>query len=319
MKLAELFTGTGGFSYGFKKCKFILQLDIVYANDFDKNSEKIFNLNNDIKLDCRDLLDVKPEEIPSMDILTGGFPCQPFSIAGEKKGFEDPRSNVFWKIIEIIKYHQPRFIILENVKNLTTHDNGNTFKIIENSLKECGYYIKYSILNTYKITEIPQNRERIYIVCFKNKIDYEKFEFPLNLNKNPDNISNYLDKEINKKYIYTNKLVVWDLIKQYVVKDIFTNTVYQYRRTQVRENKSGVVPTLTANMGGGGHNVPLIKQEEIIRKLTPRECFRLQGFSDDYKFPDNNISDSGLYKLAGNAITVKVVEKIAEKIFNCYI
>jgi DNA (cytosine-5)-methyltransferase 1 len=336
MKLAELFTGTGGFSCGFKQTKFgreseppkSIKIDIVYANDFDKNSEKIFNLNNDIKLDCRDLLNIKPEEIPLFDILTAGFPCQPFSIAGERKGFKDSRSNVFWKIIEIIKYHNPRFVILENVKNLTTHDDGNTFKTIKTSLEECEYYVKYSVLNTYKITEIPQNRERIYIVCFKNEIDYKKFEFPVNQNKKPNDICNYLggsasrtgfaclDNEINKKYIYTEKLAVWDLIYENVIKDISTNTVYQYRRTQVRENKSGVVPTLTANMGGGGHNVPLIKQVfgtfEIIRKLTPRECFRLQGFSEDYKLPD--ISDSALYKLAGNAITVKVIEKIAEKI-----
>ena len=133
------------------------------------SSEKIYNLNNNIQLTKQNLNDIDNTKIPPFHILTAGFPCQPFSIAGMHKGFDDERSNVFWKIISIIQSHSPEIVILENVKNLQSHDNGNTFRIIIENLEKCHYFIKYEVLNTCKITEVPQNRERIYIVCFKNK------------------------------------------------------------------------------------------------------------------------------------------------------
>jgi DNA (cytosine-5)-methyltransferase 1 len=265
--------------------------------------------------------------------------CQPFSIAGKQMGFEDKRSNVFWKILDIIKYHLPKIVILENVKNLKTHDNNNTFKIITEKLEECGYYIKFNILDTCKITEIPQHRERIYICCFKNKDDYDKFNFDFesnennsendkvkekNKDKNKDKnnnknkkIKDFLEENIDNKYYYTNKYQVYNEIKTSLTKNISENVMYQYRRKFVRENKSNCCPTLTANMGTGGHNVPLLMDDKGIRKLTPRECFNLQGFNKNYKLP--NISDALLYKIAGNAVSVPVVELIAIKINELFI
>jgi DNA (cytosine-5)-methyltransferase 1 len=307
LKLAEFCAGTGAFSFVLEKTELV---ETVFANDFEPNSEKIFNENFTTKLKCCDILslDVK-KDIPNHDILTSGFPCQPFSIAGNQDGFNDSRSNVFWKLLEIIKHHKPRVVVFENVKNLESHDDGNTFKTITDEIKKLKYLYKHKILNTCEITPVPQNRERIYIVCFKNKADYDKFEFPENINaKEKKKLIDYMEKKIPQKYYYSDSLKVWDEISSNVTKHINTNTIYQYRRYYVRENKNAVCPTLTANMGGGGHNVPLVKDDTGIRKLTPRECFNLQGFPQSYKFP--KISDSALYKLAGNAVSVPVVEKL---------
>jgi DNA (cytosine-5)-methyltransferase 1 len=200
---------------------------------------------------------------------------------------------------------------LENVKNLKSHDDGNTYKIIEENLKKYGYYIKSCILDTCKITSIPHHRERIYIVCFKDKIKYDKFNFEFESVQNKQ-INSFLEKTIKDKYYYTDKLKVYDEVKKEVTKHINNNILYQYRRYYVRENKSNCCPTLTANMGGGGHNVPLLLDDKGIRKLTPRECFNLQGFPSNYKLP--NLSDSALYKLAGNSVTIPVIKLIITKI-----
>jgi DNA (cytosine-5)-methyltransferase 1 len=307
LSMIDLFTGTGAFTLAFQETN---SVNIVFANDMIDSSEKIYNRNFDHKLTLKNLNDINVEDIPSHDILTGGFPCQPFSIAGNQKGFDDERSNVFWKILSIIDYHQPRCIILENVKNLKSHDNNKTFNIIKTNIEERGYNICYKVLNTADITGIPHNRERIYIVCLKSKKVFDKFnlDFPKIESKK---ISDFLEEDIPSKYYYTEKTKTWKIIKENVIKK---DTVYQYRRVYVRENKSGLCPTLTANMGSGGHNVPLIIDSHGIRKLTPRECFNLQGFPSSYKLPD--ISDCKLYKLAGNAVSVPVVKLIANRIIS---
>jgi len=239
--------------------------------------------------------------------------CQPFSIAGKQQGFKDTRANVFWKILKILKKHKPNIIILENVKNLTSHDKGNTYKIILDNLQKLGYMIKSKVLDTSKITKIPQHRERIYIVGFLNKNMYNKFNFNFPTVKN-NNISSFLEKQVLDKYYYTDRLKVYDTVKKGVSKNVIkTNTLYQYRRVYVRENKSNCCPTLTANMGSGGHNVPLLKDNKGVRKLTPRECFNLQGFPKTYKFP-KKMSDSKLYKLAGNAVSIPIIELIIKKL-----
>lgn len=309
MNFIDLFAGTGAFSLALEKNN---KFKCVFTNDMLKCSKQIYQLNNPLHtFTLKDLNDINVNEIPNHNLLCGGFPCQPFSIAGNQKGFEDKRSNVFWKIIEILKKHKPEIIILENVKNLQSHDKGNTYKVIENQLKDIGYHIKSSILDTSKITNIPQHRERIYIVGFRDKQKYDKFNFDFE-DSEQNKISDFLEENINDKYYYSERFKVYDAIKKGVINSIDKNVLYQYRRYYVRENKSGCCPTLTANMGGGGHNVPLLKDIKGIRKLTPRECFNLQGFPPDYKLPD--ICDSELYKLAGNAVSVPVVELIVNKL-----
>lgn len=302
LNMIDLFAGTGAFTLAFNK------VNIVFANDMVAHSKSIYDENFNHKLTLQDLNEINVEDIPRHDILTGGFPCQPFSIAGLKEGFNDERSNVFWKILSIIDHHKPACVILENVKNLVSHDEHKTFNTIKSNIEKRGYHICYKILNTADITGIPQNRERIYIVCIKSKKVFDTFslDFP-NIEKKP--ISAFLETNIPSKYYYTDKSSTWDLVKNNVVK---TDTIYQYRRVYVRENKSSECPTLTANMGSGGHNVPIILDSKGIRKLTPRECFNFQGFPSSYVLP--NMSDSNLYKLAGNAVSVPVVKLIANRI-----
>jgi len=305
LRMIDLFAGTGAFTHAFQGTG---KVQCVFANDMVESSKKIYDENYDHKLTLKDLNEVKVEDIPPHDILTGGFPCQPFSLAGRQEGFQDPRSNVFWKILQIIDYHNPKCVVLENVKNLVSHDEGNTFKTIRESLEGRGYHIRFKVLNTAQITGIPQHRERIYLVCLKSKEAFDKFslEFP-NIAKGP--VNSCFSDAVADKYYYTNASSTWDLVSQNVTKK---NTIYQYRRVYVRENKSNECPTLTANMGGGGHNVPLIKDDKGIRKLTPRECFNFQGFPQTYKLPA--LADSNLYKLAGNAVSVPVVKLIAERL-----
>jgi DNA (cytosine-5)-methyltransferase 1 len=305
LRMVDLFAGTGAFTLAFQSTNAV---NVVFANDMVEHSKKIYDENFNHTLTLKDLNEVKVEDIQPHDILTGGFPCQPFSIAGLQEGFKDERSNVFWKILSIIDYHQPKCVILENVKNLVSHDENKTFNTIKSHLENRGYHICYKVLNTAEITGIPQHRERIYIVCIKSKKVFDNFslDFPKVEKKK---INEFLENDIPSKYYYTDKSSTWNIVKEGVVKK---DTIYQYRRVYVRENKSSECPTLTANMGGGGHNVPLILDSNGVRKLTPRECFNFQGFPLSYKMP--NLSDSNLYKLAGNAVSVPVVNLIANRI-----
>ena len=235
--------------------------------------------------------------------------CQPFSIAGEQKGFQDTRGTVFFDIVKIIKEKKPKVIFLENVKNLVSHDQGNTFKIICQSLENEGYFLKFQVLNGKTHGNVPQNRERIFIVGFLNKNHYSKFEFPepIPLTKT---IEDCLEKNVDQKYYQMN--INSPSIQKMIAGMINKNVIYQYRRYYMRENKEKVCPTLTANMASGGHNVPLLLDDIGIRKLTPRECFNFQGFPSDFILP--NVADSHLYKQAGNSVVVPLVRRIAEKI-----
>jgi DNA (cytosine-5)-methyltransferase 1 len=306
LKMVDLFSGTGAFTLAFQETNAV---SVVFGNDMVHQSKTIYDANFNHKLVLKNLNDIKVEDIPAHDILTGGFPCQPFSIAGHQEGFNDERSNVFWKILSIVDYHQPKCIILENVKNLLSHDDKKTFTIIKSNIEQRGYHVCYKVLNTAEITGIPHHRERIYIVCIKSQKVFDQFnlDFPKIEKKK---ISEFLEKDVPNKYYYTDKSSTWELVKNSVIK---TDTIYQYRRVYVRENKSSECPTLTANMGSGGHNVPLVLDHKGIRKLTPRECFNFQGFPSSYVLPEK-ISDSSLYKLAGNAVSVPVVKLIATKL-----
>jgi DNA (cytosine-5)-methyltransferase 1 len=307
LKMIDLFAGTGCFSLALQNTGLV---ECVFANDMESSSKVIYDANFGHTLTLQNLHDIKVEDIPKHDILTAGFPCQPFSIAGERKGFDDDRSNVFWKILEIVRFHKQKCIILENVKNIVSHDNGNTFSIIIRNLENLGYHVISKVLNTSDITDTPQHRERIYIVAILSEQVFSKFslDFPTVQKKQ---ISDMLQPNVHEKYYYTQKLKVFPMVQEFVTKQ---KVIYQYRRVYVRENKNNECPTLTANMGAGGHNVPLILTETgRIRKLTPRECFNLQGFPQTYQLPIS-LSDSKLYKLAGNAISYGVISLIANRL-----
>lgn len=332
-------------------------IELMASAKDEKEKERFRKLVEKCEFE-KTLYEEKKEQILShrIDVLNGGFPCQAFSIAGQRKGFEDHRGNLFWSVIDLIKmleplHGKPRVLLLENVKNLMSHDSGNTYKVIKNELEKVGYIIKEQVLNTMNFSHLPQNRERIYIVGFLDKEEADKFTMFENINdyfisKTPNerikDIENILDSSINKeeniKYYYTKDKYPNYFIEeaQYLampeeerksvrinlVEDIIEeNQFYQVRRGMyVRKNMSNVCPTLTANMGTGGHNVPLIKVKDGIRKLTPKETFKLQGFpiGEGYEFPEkfNNRAypESHLYKQSGNAVSVPIIKLIAEEI-----
>lgn len=310
--IASFFAGVGGIDLGFELTK---QARTIYANEIDPYPIQTFEANFPIKVDQRDICDVKASEVPNIDIILGGFPCQAFSIAGYRKGFEDEkgRGTLFFEILRIIKAKKPKAILLENVKNLVSHDNGNTFRVILEALKDAGYHVRYAVLNAMEYGNTPQNRERIYIVGFKSKKVFEKFTFPepIPLKKTIHDVIDFINP-VDEKYLYTKGKYKGDIYDKLVAAMDDSNAVYQWRRKYVRKNMSGVVPTLTANQGEGGHNVCLVKTRQGIRKMTPKECFNTQGFPESFVLP--NIADGRLYKQAGNSVCVSVVKRIAEQI-----
>lgn len=306
---ASFFAGAGGIDIGFERAGF----EIVYANEIDPYPVKTYELNFKVKVDCRDINQVQNDEIPDFDIMLAGFPCQAFSVAGYRQGFNDEKGRgvLFFQLARIFSAKRPKAVFLENVKNLVSHDHGKTFRIIVEALESEGYHIKYQVLNTKDYGNIPQNRERIYIAGFSDEKAYKEFEFPKPIELTTK-LSDLIDFEskLEEKYYYTaQNFSHFDQLEKSMTR---SDTVYQWRRVYVRENQSNVCPTLTANMGTGGHNVPLVLTKHGFRKLTPYECFRLQGFPQDFRLP--NIANCYLYKQAGNAVSVSVVERIAENI-----
>ena len=310
LRFIDLFAGVGGFHKALEK-----YATCVMASEYDKDARKTYIANNIIseKSFQGDITLIDYNQIPDFDILCGGFPCQPFSLAGKQEGFKHAtQGNLFFNIMEIVNLKKPSVIFLENVKNLLSHDEGRTFTTIQKYLENAGYYIHYKILNSMKHANIPQNRERIFIVAFKNENQFKDFQFPDEI---PLTLSfrDMLEKEVDEKFFQTN-MKSPSVIKM-VAEMNDENVLYQYRRYYMRRIESGVCPTLTANMGTGGHNVPLLLDKGRVRKLTPRECFNLQGYSHDFKLIGSN---SALYKQAGNTVCTPLVERIAKNIIKTF-
>ncbi|MDO4879855.1 MAG: DNA cytosine methyltransferase [Capnocytophaga sp.] len=309
IKFIDLFAGIGGFRLAMQN----VGAECVFSSEWDKFAQQTYQENyGETPFGDITLQETKKKIPKKFDILCAGFPCQAFSIAGYQKGFKDTRGTLFFEIEEIAHKHRPKVIFLENVKNLVSHDKGRTFKVITNVLEQkLGYKIFYEVLNTMEYANIPQNRERIFIVAFdpKQVPNYNDFQFPKKI-KLTKTIHNFLEKGKQEDYFYyqpTHKYTP-ELKKTITRKD----TIYQWRRVYVRENKSNVCPTLTANMGTGGHNVPIIKDDFGIRKLTPRECFNFQGYPKDFILP--NIAKSKLYIQAGNSVTMPLIQRISKQI-----
>lgn len=313
-----LFAAIGGFARGFIECG----AAVLWANEKDNFASATFKENlKDMSHFHKPVekLSVAGDQLEPVDVLTAGFPCQPFSIAGEKRGFKDERGLLFMEIIRIIKEFgkdKPKFLLLENVKNLRSHDGGQTFKKIQCEIQRAGYWFSDAdakVLNSSDFG-IPQNRERIFMVAASQlHFSNNPFVFPeidasfeglrvrelLDLGHKPDDC--FYFKPGSRYY---------GLFKE-AIESGGKAEVYQLRRNYVRKNMSSMCFTLMANMGEGGHNTPVIKDRWGIRKLTPRECARLQGYQDDWlKFP-LGMSNSQLYKQIGNSVTVPVIMKLA--------
>ena len=308
-KFIDLFAGIGGFRLALQN----LGGKCVFTSEWDKEAQKTYRANFG-EVPFGDITkDYTKDFIPNgFDVLCAGFPCQAFSIAGKQKGFADTRGTLFFDIEKIIEKHRPKVVFLENVKNLVSHDGGNTFKtILEILEKKLKYKVFYKILNSMTHANIPQNRERIFIVAFdEDQVkNFNDFKFPEEI-KLTRKIKDVLENKLQDNSLYyTEKSKFFPELKS-VMKS--KDTVYQWRRVYARENKSNVCPTLTANMGTGGHNVPLILDNFGIRKLSPKECFLFQGYPENFVIP--NSSNSKLYMQAGNSVTTTLIERIGKEI-----
>ncbi len=307
----DLFAGIGGFHLAMQACGG----ECVFASEWDPAAQKTYRLNfPDTPLYGDITKDETKVAIPQhFDVLCAGFPCQAFSIAGYQKGFEDTRGTLFFDVAEIIRRHRPKAVYLENVKNLLAHDQGKTFQVIKATLEELGYIVFHKVMNAMEYANIPQNRERIFIVCFdpKQVSNYNDFTFPeaVPLTKSIHNCIN--PNEEDPRLLYTaTKMSHYDELAREITDP---DSIYQWRRQYVRKNQSNVCPTLTANMGTGGHNVPLIKTPNGIRKLSPKECLNFQGFPQTHHFPAD-IAMSAMYKQAGNSVVVPLIAAVSAEI-----
>ncbi len=307
-KFIDLFAGIGGMRIGFERaggeCVLTCEIDDAatetYQLNFQPNHKHVY---------FGDICDLESKDIPKHDVLIAGFPCQPYSIAGLRKGLEDERGKVFKEILEILADKKPKAFLLENVKGIMAHDKGETFRYMVSLLEGLGYSLRFEVLNSMIHANVPQNRERVFIVGFRTKKAADAFVFPEEI-KLTKTIHDCLEtREIDSKYFYDERYECFGEIRKDVTSP---DTVYQWRRKYVRDNKSNVCPTLTANMGSGGHNVPLILVEGGIRKLTPRECANFQGFPRGFKLPKQ--VDSKLYHQFGNSVTVPLIERIGKQI-----
>jgi DNA (cytosine-5)-methyltransferase 1 len=301
MKVVSLFCGIGGFDKGFSDAGF----EIKWANDIDKYAVQTYRANWNNKIVCDDIYNIPINEIPDFDVLVGGFPCQPFSLMGGQKGFDDTRGTVFFRIAEIIKEKsakgkKPKAIILENVRNLYTHNNGKTFAKIKHVLeKKLKYKVFSDILNTADYG-IPQTRNRTYIVCFSNP--NAEFTWPSKINLKTT-LQDLLEENVEEKYYLSDR----------IIPTILSNGSGKYSaRSEIDLKIARPLCATMAKMHRACQD-NYVTQSGKIRKLTPRECARLQGFSDDFIIP---VSNAQAYKQFGNAVTINVTHAIAKEVRN---
>lgn len=302
----DLFAGIGGMRLGFEgvggRCILTCEIDQDALKTYKANFNPVHRHSY-----VHDIAEI--DQLPRHDVMVAGFPCQPYSIAGLRKGLKDARGQVFLEIVRLLENSQPSAFLLENVKGMQSHDRGRTFEFMLSQLNSCGYSLRFETLNSSIHANIPQNRERVFIVGFLDEDRASQFEFPKPIRLTKSIRSCLVRADPHERYFYDSRFGCFREIEK-VVKSF--DTVYQWRRQYVRENKSNVCPALTANMGSGGHNVPLIRTGSRIRKLTPRECANFQGFPADFVLP--KISDSALYHQFGNSVTVPLIERIAKAI-----
>ncbi len=313
MQFADLFAGIGGFHFAMTR----LGAQCVFASEWDAKARMTYEANFDPAghgfAFAGDITKVDAESIPDFDVLCGGFPCQPWSVAGTQAGFSHEQGDLFFDIVRILKAKTPPAIILENVRNLQAHADGRSFDGFTDALLAAGYHVVHGVLDASTHGDLPQHRERLYIVGFRDRAQTERFVFPIPRRRTTRLFGDVIRLDVRQadRYYLTDGPTAEAILSHPLERGV----VYQWRRTHLRENRSGLCPTLTANMGLGGHNVPLVLDDYGVRKLTPRECFRLQGFPWAYQFPINLV-DGALYKQAGNSVAIPVVERIGRNVID---
>ena len=308
-KFIDLFCGLGGFRIALEK----QNCNCVFSSDIDKAVAQVYE-NNFGDYPSGDITKIESKDIPDFDILCGGFPCQSFSIAGKRLGFEDSRGTMFFEVARILKEKKPKAFILENVKGITNHDGGKTLKTILNILDDLGYTYVNKVINA-KDVGIPQNRERWYCVGIRKD---------LNVKLSPNMI---FPAEQTNFFSYDDIIDVNNNYKEYKISDICKNNIqkhihkvkekkskytlaYEIRPSRCQFKTDGISPCLTAKMGTGGNNVPVVV--ELNRKLTEKECLKLMGYPEDYKIGNG----SQAYKQIGNSVVVPVLEQISKSLVN---
>lgn len=297
LKFIDLFAGIGGIRIPFDE----LGYECVFSSEWDAKACKTYEANfGDVP--HGDITKIEAKDIPSFDICLAGFPCQAFSIMGKMQGFADTRGTMFFEIERILAYHKPKAILLENVKQLVTHDKGRTFKIILDKLAALGYHVKYQVLNALDFG-LPQKRERIIIVGFRDSALADKFNF--DFSRKPYSLSSILedDDKVESSYYASDR--IREKRKASVVgKEVFYPSMWH-------ENKSGNISVLgysCALRTGASYNYILVNG---VRRPTSRELLRLQGFPDSYKIV---VSNADIRRQTGNSVAIPMIRMVAEKI-----
>jgi DNA (cytosine-5)-methyltransferase 1 len=320
----DLFAGIGGIRKGFENA-FEEDISTVFVSEWDEYAKKTYRANYDDDFEIAgDITQINEKEIPNFDICLAGFPCQAFSMAGKRMGFNDDykgmcRGTLFQYVVHICEYHQPKVIFCENVKGLTIHDKGRTFKVIKRAFEQIGYMVYDKVLNS-KDFGVPQNRERIYIVAFRNDIDSRDFKFPEG-NNSDTKIKDIMEENtVSVKYYLSTAYL--ETLKRHKERHRAKGNGFGYEIRDINGQAGAIV------CGGMGRERNLIVDNRLkdftpvthikgevnrkgIRKLTPREWARLQGFPDSFKL---ELADTHLYKQFGNSVTVNVIEAIAKEI-----
>ena len=320
LKMIDLFAGIGGIRIAFEqngvKC--------VKSSEIDEKARETY-IRNFQDEPLGDIMKIEPNELPDYDILAGGFPCQPFSLAGLRKGFEDTRGTLFFEVVRLIKYKNPKAFFLENVEGIVNHDNGKTLSVIEKTLSELGYEFEWRVMNASDYG-VPQNRKRWYCVGFRKDLQIgfdERNKKYKKIYKFPEKEElNYKVEDIVKP-IQSHDYDVSDTCKKNILS--FLPKFQQNKRynennlliaNEIRPSRcnfrcDGISPCLTAKMGTGGNNVPVYVEQ--MRKLTERECLSLMGFPDWYRIDENSMHS---YKQIGNSVVVSIISKMAKEIVN---
>jgi DNA (cytosine-5)-methyltransferase 1 len=312
-----LFSGIGGFCSGFHragvKTLWAIDVDQFAIASYAANYRDVLTLERDVRS-----ITVRRDDLEPVDILHAGFPCQSFSQAGGRQGFKDPRGQLFYEILRIIKEfkdRKPKALILENAPYLRYGEGGAWFIELQKEIQKAGYWFRDSNcaeLNTYDITELPQQRTRLFMIAFSmDEFKSGRFTFPQKVLNKQKQLGNYIDFTGTQKdeYYLPDENRYHQMISRKVTD---TRRIYQLRKYEVRAKPPNVCPTLTANMGLGGHNVPFIIDSRGLRKLTEHECLRLQGF-DEFEFP-SNVPRARRYTQVGNSVTVPVAELVAQQV-----
>lgn len=308
MRVCSLFSGIGGIDLAFEQAGF----DIVWANELDKYAADTYETNFSSDVLIRgNIKKIHTNTIPDYDILVAGFPCQAFSTAGKQRGFEDDRGSLFFQVARVVEATRPKVIFLENVANLLEHDEGKSFLTVYNALVPFGYSFKYQVMEPYEYGNRPQTRARVFIVGFLNDMDCFKFSFPEKIELT-ETLNSLFDRSVRHSdcYYYNEDNRFYKELKSCVNQK---DCIYKIFDWGINKKPYYLCPALTAYMEKCLERVPIILDDFGIRRLTPYECLKLQGFPSDFRFAPGTPMRKA-YKQVGNSVCVPVIRRIAENI-----